>query len=97
MRILTLGTLRDFGRRHPDSEDALDGWYRETRRAHWRTPAEVVARYPEASIVGSDRIVFRIRGNAYRLVVRVDYQYQRVYIRFVGTHAQYNHINAAEV
>ena len=65
--------------------------------AHWRTPAEVVARYPEASIVGSDRIVFRIRGNAYRLVVRVDYQYQRVYIRFVGTHAQYNHINAAEV
>ena len=97
MRILTLGTLRDFWERHSDAAAALDGWYRETLRARWDTPAEVIARYPDASIVGSDRVVFRIRGGAYRLVARIDYQYQRVYIRFVGTHAQYDRINAAEV
>ena len=97
MRILTLGTLRDFWERHSDAESALDGWYRETLRARWNRPADVIARYPDASIVGSDRVVFRIRGGDYRLVARIDYQYQRVYIRFIGTHAQYDRINAAEV
>ena len=75
----------------------MDGWYRETRRERWHTPAEVILRHPNASIVGNDRVVFRIKGNAYRLVVRVDYQYGHVYIRFVGTHSEYNRINAAEV
>ena len=97
MRILTLGTLRDFWERHSDAESALDGWYRETLRARWNRPADVIARYPDASIVGSDRVVFRIRGGDYRLVALIDYQYQRVYIRFIGTHAQYDRINAAEV
>ena len=97
MRILTFGTLRNFWQRHPDSEPALDGWYRETRRERWRTPAEVILRHPNASIVGSDRVVFNIKGNAYRLVVRVNYQWGEVYIRFIGSHARYNRINAAEV
>ena len=97
MRVFSKGTLRDFWLRHPDAAAGLDGWYRETLRARWRRPAEVIARYSNASIVGSDRVVFRIRGGAYRLVVSVDYQYQQVYIRFVGTHAQYDRINAAEV
>ena len=97
MRILTLGTLRNFWRRHPDAQSVLDGWYRETRRERWHTPTEIIRRHPNASIVGSDRAVFRFKGNAYRLVVRVDYQYGHVYIRFVGTHSEYNRINAAEV
>ena len=97
MRVYTRKTLRDFWLRHSDAEDALRDWYRKTRRAQWNRPADVIARYRNASIVGSDRVVFRIKGGAYRLVVSVDYQYQQVYIRFIGTHVQYNRINAAEV
>ena len=97
MRVYTQKTLRDFWLRHSDAAAALDGWYRETLQAQWSRPADVIARYPNASIVGSDRVVFRIRGNAYRLVAYIDYGAGEVYIRFVGTHAQYNRINAAEV
>ena len=97
MRVFSKGTLRDFWRRHPDAEAVLDGWYREARRAQWNTPADVVSRYPDASVVGNDRIVFRFRGNAYRLVVYINYRSGRAYIRFVGTHAQYDRINVAEV
>ena len=97
MRVFSKGTLRNFWRRHPDAEVALDGWYRETRRARWNTPADVIARYPDASIVGSDRVVFRIKGGDYRLVVYINYRAGRAYIRFVGTHAQYDRINVAEV
>ena len=97
MRVYTQKTLREFWRRHSDAEDALRDWYRKARRAQWSTPDEVRARYTNASFVGSDRVVFRIKGGAYRLVVSIDYQYQRVYIRFIGTHADYDRINAAEV
>ena len=97
MRVFSKGTLRDFWLRHPDAAAELDGWYRETLRARWRRPADVIARYSNASIVGSDRVVFRIKGNSYRLVVYINYGTGRIYIRFVGTHAQYNRINAAEV
>ena len=97
MRVYTQKTLQDFWLRHSDAAAALDGWYRETLQARWNRPADVIARYPNASIVGSDRVVFRIKGGTYRLVVSVDYQYQQVYIRFIGTHVQYDRINAAEV
>ena len=97
MLVFSRGTLRDFWLRHSDAEDALDEWYRVACQAQWQTPAEVRARYPNASIVGNNRVVFRIRGNAYRLVAYIDYREGEVHIRFVGTHAQYNRINAAEV
>ena len=97
MRVFSKGTLRDFWERHRDAQSALDEWYRVTRRAAWRRPADIRARYADASFVGSDRVVFNIKGNAYRLVVRVNYQWGEVYIRFIGTHARYDRINAAEV
>ena len=97
MRVFVKRTLRDFWERHPDAAAALDHWYRETEQARWHTPAEVRARYPNASIIGNDRVVFRIKGNAYRLVVQINYSAGRVYIRFVGAHSEYNRINAAEV
>ena len=97
MLVFSRGTLQDFWVRHSDAEDALDEWYRVACQAQWQTPAEVRARYPKASIVGNNRAVFRIKGNAYRLVVYIDYREGEVHIRFVGTHAQYNRINAAEV
>ena len=97
MRVYTERTLRNFWRRHADAEGALDGWYRETRQAHWQTPAEVRARYANASFVGNNRVVFNIKGNAYRLVAYIDYRKSEVHIRFIGTHAEYDRINALEV
>ena len=97
MRVFSKGTLRDFWERHSDAQAGLDEWYRIARRARWTSPAAIRARYADASFVGNNRVVFNIRGNRYRLVARVDYLSGRVYIRFIGTHAQYDRINAAEV
>lgn len=97
MRIIAKRTLREFWERHTDAKEALDTWHEQTSREEWASPAEVRARYPRASIVGSDRVVFRIKGNRYRMVVRVFYPGRIVYIRFIGTHAEYNRINAEEV
>ena len=97
MHILSKRTLREFWERHPAAADPLDGWYRETRQAHWRTPADVRSRHATASILSNNRVVFNIKGNQYRLVVLVKYHRGEVYIRFVGTHAQYDRINALEV
>lgn len=97
MRILSRRALREFWERHPDAERPLAAWHKEVKEQEWPTPHEVVERYPHASIVGNDRVVFRIKGTNYRLVVRIDYLHRTVYIRFVGTHAEYNRIDAEEV
>ena len=83
------------GRR--DSEQPLRAWYAETRKAKWADPHEVKAFSWIASVMGGGRVVFNIAGNKYRLVVAVRYDIGIVYVRFVGTHARYNHINAKEV
>ena len=97
MRVYSKGTLRAFWRRHPEAEEGLQSWYKTARRATWRNPAEVRMRYSDASIIPNNRVVFRIKGNAYRLVVRIDYGNGLAFIRFVGTHAEYDRINALEV
>lgn len=97
VHIISKRTLREFWVVHPDSETALREWHAAVEREDWATPSELLRRYPNASIVGSDRAVFRIRGNAYRLVVRIFYPARTVYIRFVGAHAEYDRINAEEV
>ena len=97
MRVYVKGTLRAFWRRHPGAEAGLQSWYKTALRATWRSPAEVRMRYADASILANNRVVFRIKGNAYRLVVRIDYGNGLVFIRFVGTHAEYDRINALEV
>ena len=97
MRIYSKRTLREFWERHPDAERALDEWYRRARREDWASPTSVTALWSRASIVGRDRVVFRIKGNDYRLVVRVFYPGRQVFIRFIGTHAEYDRINAEEV
>jgi mRNA interferase HigB len=78
-------------------KSALDSWFHEVQGSDWHTPADVTASYANASIVGSDRVVFNIKGNAYRLVVAVDYQRQIVFIKWLGTHAQYDKINVRKV
>ena len=97
MRIIAKRTLREFWTTHPDAETALRDWYREVEQADWATPALLIQRYRNASIVGNDRAVFRISGNNYRLVVRIFYPARTVYIRFIGTHAEYNRIDVREV
>jgi mRNA interferase HigB len=99
MRIISRKALRQFWERpqYADSEQPLRAWFREASRAEWKSPAEIKDVYRSASIVGNDRVVFNIAGNKYRLVVRINYSYGIVYIRFVGTHRQYNRIDVKEV
>lgn len=97
MRIISRRPLREFWEVHRDAEEALRSWHRRVRREEWDTPAAMKASYPKASIVGADRAVFNIKGNAYRLIVRINYRYRRGYIRFVGTHADYDRVDAREV
>lgn len=97
MRIVAVGTLRDFWARHPDAEQPLRAWYDEARHAGWATPQDLRDHYASASFVGTNRVVFNIKGNQYRLVVAVAWRFQAVYIKFVGTHADYDRIDAATV
>ena len=99
MRIISRKALRQFWERpqYADSEQPLRAWFSEASKADWESPAEVKAAYRAASIVGNDRVVFNIGGNKYRLVVRINYAYRVIYIRFVGTHGQYDRINVQEV
>jgi mRNA interferase HigB len=100
MRVIAKRTLRQFWESAPQYADAkgpLDAWYVEARKAHWRTPQDIKAQFRHASILRNHRVVFNIGGNKYRLIVAVDYQRQVLFIRFIGTHAQYDTIDAEVV
>jgi mRNA interferase HigB len=89
--------LREFWEKHPQSEMPLRSWYADACHADWRTPADIKATHRNASFVGSNRVIFNIKGNDYRLIVAVHYNRGMLYIRFVGTHAEYDAINAGKV
>ena len=98
MGIIAKKPLRDFWERHPDAKQPLENWYREVKREIWDTPHDLKAKYQQASIIGDNRVVFDIGNNQFRLIVRVNYQYHQVYIRFIGTHSEYDDlIDAKEV
>jgi mRNA interferase HigB len=97
MRIISRRTLREFWVKHSDAERPLQAWYANVKRANWKTPSDVKAAYRNASFVENNRVVFNIKGNSYRLVAAINYQYGIVYIRFVGTHQAYDTINVATV
>jgi mRNA interferase HigB len=97
MHIIARKALIDFCTVHPDSKGALETWYHEAKRARWRTSADIKARYPGASFVKNDRVVFNICHNRYRLVAKMIYPAGTVYIRFVGTHAEYDKIDVEVV
>ena len=96
MRIIAKRTLRQFWELYPDAEDPLLAWYREVEKEDWSQPSQVKDKYRSASFV-RDRVVFNIKGNDYRLVVRINYPYRVVYVRFVGTHKEYDEIDVEEV
>jgi len=97
MRIIAKRTLREFWSEYRDAEEPLLAWYREVEQEDWDTPAKVKEKYRNASIVGGNRVVFNIKGNDYRLVVKINYPYRVVYVRFVGTHAEYDRIEVEEI
>lgn len=97
MKIVAIKMLREFWARFPDSEQHLKAWLDEARNAAWTQPADIKEKYRSASILKNRRVVFNIKGNDYRLVVSVAYRFQAVYIKFVGTHEQYDGIDAETV
>ena len=97
MRIISEKPLREFWERHPDSEGPLAEWWRVAHRESWHTPQDIRGQYPRASFVGSNRVVFNIKGNQYRLVTAINYPYGIIYIRFVGTHSEYDRIDVETV
>lgn len=89
MRVIKRGALIRFWELHPDAEASLESWYLVLRKASWKTPAEMKSVYPSADIVGR-RTVFNIAGNKYRLIARVNYQTQRVFVLHLLTHSEYD-------
>lgn len=99
MHVVSHATLVDFYSQpqHHDARGALQTWYQVVCQAQWRGPADVKAQFGSASIVGNNRVVFNIKGNDYRLIVAFAYRMQWAFIKFVGTHAQYDQVDAATV
>jgi mRNA interferase HigB len=97
MRIISKKVLKDFWEREPAARAALQSWYAEAKNAEWSSPADVKARYGTASILQDGRVVFNICGNKYRLVVWINYHFFTIYVRFVGTHREYDKIDAQTI
>lgn len=100
MRIIALSTLKAFWKGFPEYVDAKEpilAWYRHALKANWDSPDKVKADFGNASILKDGRVVFNIAGNKYRLIVWVNYDYRVVYIRFIGTHKQYDKVDAQKI
>ncbi|WP_213878789.1 type II toxin-antitoxin system HigB family toxin [Pseudomonas sp. dw_358] len=97
MKIIATSHLKAFWEIHPDAEQPLLSWIDETKKARWTLPGDIKAKYRNASILKSRRVVFNIKGNDYRVVVAVAYRFGAVYIKFIGTHRQYDAIDVDTV
>jgi mRNA interferase HigB len=97
VRVIAKRTLRDFWEKHADSEQQLKAWYNEAEQSDWKSPNDLKKDYPSASILEDNRVVFNIKGNSYRLIVRINYKYGVVWIRFIGTHAEYDKVDATKI
>jgi mRNA interferase HigB len=94
MRIIALKTLKEFWELHPDVEQPLRAWHDDAKRAAWEKPADITAKYVNARAISDNRVIFNVRGNKYRLIVKIHYQSGIVFIRFVGAHSEYDKIDA---
>ncbi|MFM9878789.1 MAG: type II toxin-antitoxin system HigB family toxin [Burkholderiaceae bacterium] len=97
MRVIAVSTLRAFWERHTDAEQPLKAWYEEATSARWSQPTDIKAQYRSASVLKNRRVVFNIKGNDYRLIVAIAYKLQIVYVKFVGTHKEYDAVDAETV
>jgi mRNA interferase HigB len=96
-RIFVKGTLRDYWERYPDAEQYLKTWYDTAINANWKTPNDVKQNYANASILKDSRIVFNIKGNSHRLIAKINFDKQWIFIRFIGTHSEYDKIDANRI
>ncbi len=94
MRVISKKTLREFWIVNPETEEQLKSWYKEASNAKWITPNEIKQQYGSASILKESRVVFNVCGNKYRLIVEINYERQWLFIRFIGTHKEYDKVDA---
>ena len=97
MRVISVSTLRNFWKQYPDAEQPLKAWYEEATNAVWTQPSDIKEQYRSASVLKNRRIVFNIKGNDYRLIVAIAYKLQIVYVKFVGTHKEYDAVDAETI
>jgi mRNA interferase HigB len=97
LRVIAKKILREFWQKHFDCEQQLKSWFQETGKAKWKNTKDIKKEYSTASFLPGNRVVFNIKGNQYRLIVKINYDYQMVWIRFIGTHAEYDKIDAEKI
>lgn len=97
MRIIAVRTLQEFWKKHAETEQPLKAWYYEVQKCSWDKPDDILKDFPKARPIPDNRCIFEINHNDYRLIVKVHYNRGIVYIRFVGTHAEYDKINATTI
>ena len=97
MRVISRKILRRFWEKYPDARQPLQAWYADIKHAIWKKPSDIKAIYRTASFIANNRVVFNIRGNKYRIIVLIEYRFSIVFIRFVGTHQEYDQINAETI
>ncbi|BCA56607.1 toxin RelE [Nitrospira sp. KM1] len=97
MRIVARRSLREFWTQHPTAKGPLEAWHQEVARADWSSPSTLKLQFRSASVLHGNRVVFNIAGNRYRLIVKINYSYRIVYIRFIGSHEDYDAVDATTV
>jgi len=97
MRIFSKRTLRIFWEEHPDAKEPLKSWFEEIEKAQWKSFNELKSEFGNCSLVGNNRVVFNIKGNKYRLIVLINFVQKKTFIKFIGTHKEYNIVNAKNI
>jgi mRNA interferase HigB len=97
LRVIAKKVLKEFWQKHSDCEQQLKSWYQESTKANWKNSNDIKREYPTASFLPDNRVVFNIKGNHYRLIIKLNYEYQILWIRFIGTHAECDKINAQKI
>ena len=99
MRIISKKTLKDFYEqsKYSDGKSPLEAWHKEVLKLDWSNPNEVKEMYRSASIIGNEKVVFNLAGNKYRLIVTINYYAKIVFIKFIGTHKQYDKVNMEDL
>ena len=97
MRVISRKKLRQFWENHPEARQSLQAWYADIKHANWKKPSDIKSVYQTASFISNNRVVFNIKGNKYRIVVVIEYRFGIVFIRYIGTHQEYNHIKVETI
>lgn len=93
MRVISRRRLKEFWLKHPQAENPLKAWFAETEKALWSTPQDIKNYYRSADFLKDNKVIFNISGNKYRLIVQINYNFKIVYVKFIGTHKEYDNID----